>query len=208
MGGMWNSIKRFFIKLQRDFGKITGKKHHLEFFTALLSLPVLITVLILNISNLNNNKKPAATPTPQKQEIVITIPQQQNTTTSTNQGNVPTKKACEPIVGDVSIASPDEGDTVTDNPVAVDIDTDTSGPCAVVWSYRINGGAWSSFDDKSIALFNPPSGDITLDLRIKSIVAGGGEKQLTRHFTYKGTSTVTPTATPTIATTPSTAVTP
>jgi len=77
-------------RLKTWFRGLPGKKQHLEFFTALLTIPVLLTVLISNISNLQNQKKTTTpAPTPLIERIVITqpaantLPNQSPTPTST-----------------------------------------------------------------------------------------------------------------------------
>jgi len=178
---MINKIKHF-------FGSLTGKKNHLEFFTALLSIPVLLSVIALNWNNLNANKTPENT---QPNEIIISLPVDKNPTTA------PTKAECNPGIGEVAISSPEEGDTVSENPVSVIIVYKPGDFCSAVWSYRINGGSWSDYDDKSFALYNLPSGEVDVDLRVKSIV-NGEVKTISRNFTYKSnTPTMTPSLTPT-----------
>lgn len=180
---MLDKMKRFFR---------VPKKHHIEFITALLSIPVLLTVFALNWNNLNTNKD-----TDKKPEIIISLPPQKNDPTQ-----IPTKAQCKAGIGATTISSPQEGETTSDNPVDVIITYNPGDYCAAVWSYRINSGAWSDYDDKSIAIYNPPSGNIQLEVRVKSIV-NGQQKTLTRNFTYKSSSpTLTPTATPTITPSP------
>lgn len=174
-------IKRFF--------HIAPKKHHVEFITALLSIPVLLTVIALNWSSLSGNKKEEVQ---KPSQIIISLPVQKNPT------SIPPKPQCKTGLGETSITRPEEGDTITENPVNVTIVYKPGEYCSAVWSYRINSGNWSDFDDKSIALYNPPSGNIQLELRVKSIVSGE-QKMLTRNFFYKGsnpTATITPTTTP------------
>jgi hypothetical protein len=194
-----DKIKKSLKKLLFSYRHLPEKKQYVEFFTALLTVPVLITVLALNLNNLKTtNKKPTT----------------QNTTVNSSSNNTPekiyisaptsaavpvntisvTEAPCKPGIGSISIDSPQEGDTVSDNPVSIDISYKTNGYCQVVWSYRINGGGWSDYDDKSIALYNLPQGNIKLDLRVKSIVSDD-QKTLTRNFVYKG-NTVAATATP------------
>lgn len=191
-------IKKKLTSTKRGLKEFHTKKPHIEFFTALLTVPVLLTVIILNVNNLRNENKDKETEKePEKsQTIVITQPANNNTETKEV---VVTKEACEPGIGEISIAFPEEGENVKDNPVDVDIDYDAGDYCEVVWSYRINGGNWSSYDDRSIALYNLPNGEIKFDLRVKSVVNSDTEN-LTRTFSYSGapvTSTPTPTVSPT-----------
>lgn len=202
-------------KLLLSTKNIPIKKSYIEFFTALLSVPVLITVIMLNLNNLKgNNKSDVASPPPIQKEERIYIPV--ITTQDTNKNSVtrdpvtitviPTNQACKPQIGPVSISTPSEGNTVTENPASIIIIYKTGEYCAVVWSYRLNSGTWSAFDDKSIALYNLPQGKIKVEVKIKSIVTGD-EQILTRNFTYSGpTSNIAPTVSPT--TSPDTSATP
>jgi len=209
-------IKRASKKLVNSIRRLPDKKQYVEFFTAILSVPVLITVILLNLSNLTASKNTKQTPTPAAattpQTIYITAPGGQNTV-GNNQPNAPTTAAtinpsatqgpCKPQIGPVAITSPQEGQTVSDNPVNITIVYQNDTYCSVVWSYQINGGSWSDFDNKSIALYNPPQGNITLNLRVQSTVSDQQET-LTRHFTYNGSTTIA-TPTPTIASSNNTA---
>jgi hypothetical protein len=200
-------------KVLSSYKNLPDKKQYIEFFTALLSVPVLVTVIMLNILNLRSANKintPPPTPQPKQQYIYIPITSNPNTNkdSSSNETNTSTSNTlvtptttepCKPAIGPVDITSPAEGDTVTDNPTSIIISYKTGEYCAVVWSYRINNGDWSAYDDKSIALYNLPQGKIKVDVKVKSIVSGD-EQILTRSFIYKGTATsVTPTATPTVS---------
>jgi hypothetical protein len=175
------SINRFIT----DFKKLPERKQYIEFFTALLSVPVLLTVIILNVNNLKNqDKKSEEKSADPVREIIITQPSEKQSA----QIN-PTTKPCVEEIGPISIASPEEDETVNDNPVQVSINYTQRNYCAVVWSYRVNNGSWSDYDDNSVALFNLPKGSIKFDLRVKSVVTGE-QKNLSRTFTYNGTSVV------------------
>lgn len=177
-------ISRYVKKVLRSYRGIPDKKVYLEFLTGLLSIPVLLTVILLNVSNLKNEKKDSTpSPTPQ-QQIIYVSPNSKDPDDKPTPTDSP---ACKKGIGEVEIVSPDEGDVISDNPVSLDIDYTPNGFCAVVWSYRINNGSWSNFDDKSIALYNLPRGKVAVDLRVKSIVSGE-EKTLSRSFTYNGAS--------------------
>ena len=188
-------------RLISSYKKLVDKKPYIELITAILSVPVLITVILVNVNNLNSEKKASLTPTPEVKKENIYIPitaQQENTggsSHSTEQSpqnqTVITDSACKPGVGSVSISSPDEGETVTDNSVAIIVNYKASGYCAVIWSYSINGGSWSSYNDTSIVLYNLPAGKIKADVRVKSVVTGDVQT-LTRNFIYKSAN-ATPT---------------
>lgn len=190
-------------KVIRSYKTLPDKKQYIEFFTALLSVPVLITVIMLNINSLKiSNKSNTPAPAPQVKEEKVFVPVKTENTGSSGSKNtvitVPdtpapaqsgesTSSPCKPGIGPVSITSPQEGDTISDNPVSIIVNYTAGEYCAAVWSYRLNNGSWSDYDDKSIALYNLPKGKIKIDLRVKSIV-NGQEQTLTRNFTYNGSS--------------------
>lgn len=181
----------FLQKLATSYRKIPDKKPYIEFVTAMLSIPVLLTVILLNLNTLTGTKDQeakGASITPQT--IVVTAPNESN-----QQQVVTQQKECTPEIGPVEIVSPEEDEEISDNPLSVTINYDQGNYCSVVWAYRINGGAWSDYDDKSIALYNPPSGTINFELKVKSVV-GADSTTLTRTFIYKGTEIIqtTPTA--------------
>ncbi len=181
--------------IKRGLKEFHTKKPHIEFFAALLTVPVLITVLLLNVNNLKGNSDKKESESNKTQTIVVTQP-----STEKEKEVVVTKEVCKPGIGDITIASPDENDSMNDNPVNVDINYEANGYCNVVWSYRVNGGAWSSYDDRSIALYNLSNGNIKLDLRVKSVV-NSDEQNLTRNFAYNG-NTLDPTTTPSLTPAP------
>lgn len=172
-------------KLQISPQKLVARKHYLEFFVAILSIPVLITVIILNINSIRTSNKQNITPTPNLVKEKIYIP------LSITGQNLPqlspslSPSNCLPGIGVVTIVSPAENETMSENPVNILIKYESQKYCAVVWSYRINNGSWSEYNDKSIAIYNPPQGRIRLDLRVKSIV-NGDEITLSRTFIYQG----------------------
>lgn len=165
-----------------SYRSIPNKKPYVEFLTALLSVPVLLTVILINLNALRGDKAKTPTPTPAVEKIYVTTAPG----TSTNATN-PTNDDCKKQVGPISITSPDEGETITDNPVYINIKYDQENYCSVVWSYRTNGGKWSDYDDNSIALYDLPNGNVKFELRVKSLVSSDN-KSLTRNFTYKGNS--------------------
>jgi hypothetical protein len=191
-------------KLSNWYKGLPDKKRYAEFISAFLSIPVLVTVIISNVNNLNKTKEPVQQPTPT--QIVQYVPvgnvggantkqtpeKAPVTTPSVSVG--PTNGECKKEVGPVDISYPSEGTTITENPVPVVVSYHTGEYCAVVWSYRINGGVWSQFDDKSFALFNLPEGDKRLELRVKSI-ASGQEVFVVRNFYYQTSDSPTPEAT-------------
>lgn len=178
--------KNIFRKLGHLYRYIVHRKQYIELITAILTVPFLIIVILVNLNVLRSTENKKQTPTPEK--VIITVP-------GTNEEKIVTATPSEPCktgIGPIKITSPQENETVTDNPVMLDISYQQGTYCAVVWSYRINGGRWSDYDDTSIAIYNPPQGNIKLELRVKSVV-GNNEENLTRNFVYQGESTSTPT---------------
>ncbi len=191
-------IKKNLKKILTSYRKLPDKKQYIEFFTALLSVPVLLTVILINLNNLNP-KKVAPLPN-QNKTIIVSLPPLNQPTTTRSSTSQATPTQCNRNLDPVTIGSPSENETVTENPVSVIISYDQQDYCAVVWSYRINGGSWSDYGNDSLSLYNLPQGQIKLELRVKSVVTGQNSV-ITRNFIYKGSATAIPvTASPTPAT--------
>jgi len=184
-------LNKFINKTKKSYKSLPDKKQYIEVFTAALTVPVLLTVIIINLNNLRSTSKPTqVTPVPvQDRQIIVNYPTASANTIVTQ----PPSGACKQGIGPISIDYPNENEIITDNPVQIDINYIRGDYCAVVWSYRINDGKFSGYDDKSIALYNPPQGTIRFQLKVKSIVTGE-EKILTRVFMYKGAFDTSPTA--------------
>lgn len=184
---------------KKGLERLYAKKPFIEFIVAILSIPSIILILILNYNSIKNlDARP--TPTPVSN---ITTPNTNSTTgvaipnffgkpiTRTPQ---PTTSAasqtlCNKSLGPVNITSPQEGEVVSNNPVEVDISYDNSTYCSAVWSYSVNGTNWSPYDDNSVALYNLPNGPVKFQLQVKSLTSSD-QTTLTRNFTYNGESTV------------------
>jgi hypothetical protein len=180
-------------KVRRWYRKLPDKKRYLEFITAFLTIPVLLTVLLSNVSNLQHQKNAVPTPTiaPTPTPIVITpLPTARVTPIDPTPTNTPSAQ-CTPGIGPIEIVYPEENSTVSDDPVCLDIPRQGGNYCSVVWSYRINGGNWSNYTDREVCMYGLSPGTKQLDLRVKSIVSGE-EKILRRTFTVAG-SVATPT---------------
>lgn len=184
-------LNKFINKTKKSYKSLPDKKQYIEVFTAALTVPVLLTVIIINLNNLRSTSKPTqVTPAPvQDRQIIVNYPTASANTIVTQ----PSTGACKQAVGPISIDYPNENETITDNPVQIEINYVRGDYCAVVWAYRINDGKFSGYDDKSIALYNPPQGSTRFQLKVKSIVTGE-ETILTRTFMYKGVFDILPTA--------------
>lgn len=175
------------------------KKKYVELITSVLTVPVLLTVIFSNVTNLADKDKqnaPAPTHTIERVLPATTVVRTINEATPTSPLPTVTDGVCKKEIGPVEILAPKEGETVTEEPVTIDI-SHNDEYCSIVWSYRINNSGWSDYTDKAINLYNLSSGSKTLEVRIKSI-ASKDETLLKRNFIYKNLSeTPTPTPTPT-----------
>lgn len=185
-------------KIKAWIKKLPDRKNHLDFIAAVLSIPVLLTVVTLNLMNLsdkNKSKKEEA----EKPIIVQTVENKvEKTPVPTEKPESTTsKEPCKKDVGPISISYPKEGDKVVDNPVCFIIKYEDPNYCSVVWSYRINLGNWSEYSGNSVCLYDVPPGDVKFDLRVQS-TASNDQESLTRNFTSdrKVTLTPSPEATP------------
>jgi len=166
----------------------------------------MVTVIIINLNNLKqlNASKQQATPTTAPIQVVITGSSEKRmppplsltpSTTSSLSPTVsptpsPTAAECKKQIGPVTIMSPQEGEIVTKDTVCVTITTD-SNYCPLTWSYSLNGGSWSNYDNKDICLYNLTSGNKTMQLKVKSSTTSD-TLELQRSFIYQN-----PNATPT-----------
>lgn len=190
------NLKRKMTRFFRSIGKVIERKHYVEFITAALSIPVLLTVILINLNNLNQSKTPqsASAPTPQTREVII----HDNSSNGSVAPQPTNNPVCKKIIGPISISFPTEASTVSDNPVNFIIKYDNDTYCSVVWSYRINNGTWSEYSANSPSIYNLPNGSIKFELRVQSTVSND-QTQLTRNFTYSG-GTISPS--PTIVASP------
>ena len=191
---MKEKLSKNFARLKKSLKEAPNKKTHLDFVAALLTIPVLLSVIILNYNNLNNlNKKPTSStsPSPTSQVIIVSPSQSPQNSNSTP------APSCKKQIGLVTITYPTEGQTVNDNPVCVNINYSDPTYCSVVWSYRINGGTWSDYNSNNPCLYNMPNGNVKFELRVQSTVSQTQTQTFTRNFVYNGGGTIaTPSPTP------------
>lgn len=184
------------------------KKPYVEFITAVLTVPVLLTVIVNNVNSLRNNKTMAQgnTPSPSpasspvvKAEIRVSAEPVIPTRITPNPASPaasPTDPApCKKSLGPAAILQPEDGETVKNDPVTIDISYPTGEYCAAVWSYRIDSGNWSEYSDKSVNIYGMEPGRKNLQVKVKSLTSGE-ETILQRTFIYS--TPITPTAVPTI----------
>jgi len=180
-------MKNILDRFVKWYKKLPEKKHYVEFITAVLSVPVMLTVIILNLNNLNQQKNPAQKQTTNEKtapiQVIIT-----GEVSASPSASIPsvTPESCIKEVGPVSILFPRENEIVTKDPVCITIATQ-SNYCSITWSYRLDEGDWSDFTDKNICLHNLINGDKIIQLKIKSTVSND-ELTLQRSFIYQGNS--------------------
>ncbi|OGG09567.1 hypothetical protein A2154_01410 [Candidatus Gottesmanbacteria bacterium RBG_16_43_7] len=187
------------------YRSLPDKKRYIEFLTALLTVPVLLTVIINNLNTIksirNTDQSPNTSPSGSANPVyiitgqtgVIPISSVEPTPIITPASGTPL--ACVKKVGPVEIVYPQQNQIVTKNPVCLDILYQQGNYCSVVWSYRINDGDWSDYSDRSICMYNLEPGIKLLNLRVRSIAASD-EVILNRSFTVAGSLIPSPTATP------------
>ncbi len=194
-------IQEVFFRIIQWLKRLPQHKSHIDFFAAILTIPMMLTVIVINIISLQTKKQTSipANPTP----VVIQVDQNTPTTqpnqtllqSATTVPTNPTQSACIQDIGPIAISSPQEGQTVTANPVCISISYQGNGYCSVAWAYKINSSDWSDFTNTSPCLYNLPTGNNTFTLQVKSTVTDKSQTIL-RHFTYTNpgaTIQVTPT---------------
>lgn len=193
----------FFGRIKSWYRGLPEKKRYLEFITAFLSIPVLLTIILNNIGNIQSRNVKDAEESKEVTKIItvpVDVEKNNNSIPSPTPEQtitpavLPTGSQCRRQVGPVEIVYPKENETVNKNPVCIDISYRNEDYCGVVWSYRINGGSWSDYTDRSICIYDLPPGEKELNLRVRSIVSTD-EVLLSRNFTVFGpTFTPAPTA--------------
>lgn len=194
--------------------QLPNRKHYIDFVAALITIPVLLTVLVSNISNIQQKKNSTSNqsapviinnPT-SKQPVNYNVSLMPSATITPPIASAAPSSICQNGIGHINISYPNEGQIVSDNPVCVTIDYQSSTYCSVVWSYSINNGAWSDYSNNAPCLYNMPSGNVAFSLRVKSL-ASQNQITLQRNFTYTNNSAV-PTPTPSPSPTPTQTPTP
>lgn len=193
---MKNKLTNFVVWLRL----LPTKKNHVEFITAVLSVPVMLTVIILNLNNLNQQKKQTDTQKISPIQVIITgskeYEEKPTTNTVADPTNIPTPSTCIKEVGPVSIFFPRENEVVTKDPLCITITTQSSY-CPIMQSYSLENSDWSDYTDKNICLHNLSNGTKSLQIRIRS-AESDDITTLQRSFIYQGNNE--PTSTPPVAT--------
>lgn len=196
-----NFIQKFFKRIQKWYVTLPDKKRYFELLTAVLSIPMILTVILVNMNTINKSKE-SSTPTPTSAPIQIVVENPASGSSNINPPKInttptptPTKTECKKDIGEIEILSPQEGEIITSDNVCINISTD-SKYCPITWSYKLDNGNWSDYNNNDICLYNLTAGKKDLQIKIKSTVV---DKTITleRNFTYQNSTTPTPTTTPT-----------
>lgn len=172
-------IKKWWVNLPE-------KKKYLEIVTALLSIPVLATAILLNLGSLKNKD---ANNKPSQSGSVTVIPVEFK-----DKGVSPTSQQCKKEVGPVEIVYPKEDQTISENLVCIEIAQKSGDYCSVEWSFKLDDGERSAFTNKQFCFNNLSIGKHVLEVVVRSTVSQD-QTLLERNFNYKSSSTPTPATT-------------
>ena len=191
-------------KFRHWYRILPDKKRYLEFVTALLTIPVLLTVIYTNMVRIREDKKSNTTPTPEKSEKIVIIREDENKENEKSNTPTPvptldlsptqTTKECKKEVGPVKISSPSEEEIVQDDLICVKIDYTVGEFCSVAWSYKLDNNKWSDYTSSPFCFSKLDPGKHELDLRVQS-VASSDEVTLERTFYIKTKESPSPTPT-------------
>ena len=67
-----NFIQKFFKRIQKWYVTLPDKKRYFELLTAILSIPMILTVILVNMSTINKSKE-SSTPTPTTAPIQVVV---------------------------------------------------------------------------------------------------------------------------------------
>ncbi len=210
-------MKKLLNKISNWYHALPDKKKYVEFISAALTIPMLLTVILINLNNIKNQSKTTTTVTPTQTttpiQIVITgIPTENkpetpitktipSPTITPSPTSTPSTATCIQEIGPIEILSPQESEIITTDKVCINVSLD-SKYCPLVWSYQLDNDTWSDFSNNNICLYNLSNGKKQLQIKFKNVTTN---KTLTleRNFTYQNSNiTPTPTTTPTVTSTP------
>ena len=194
-------IKPIILKIKK-----TDKKKLIDLTIGFLTIPSLITLLILNLNNLKQSKVDTGDKTANNQEKTIIIQNQPTSSQSTDNNNSPKPSPivfpspgenCNPNPDSIQIVYPKENQTVHDNPfcVTMKIDEDDNS-CPLEWAYSVNHTPLSAWSSEPICFYDLKNGKVNLKIVVKN-KKSGLTKDYEVNFLYQDESTATPSATPT-----------
>ncbi|KKS97559.1 MAG: hypothetical protein UV73_C0007G0002 [Candidatus Gottesmanbacteria bacterium GW2011_GWA2_43_14] len=185
-------------KVKNWYKKLPDRKPWVDLMTAVLTIPVLVTVIIINVDNLkkdgNASDTNKTTLAPTIIEKVVTqyvvpspgptdISEGNPVVTETFDQTVTPTPICNLDPQPYEITYPKEGENVNVDPVCIAINKQGENFCTTQWAYRVNNSSWSTYTSDPICLYNMADGQVKLEIRTKSTVSGR-EKTYTRNFSY------------------------
>lgn len=185
--------------LQNWYRELPDKKKYVELVSAVLSVPVMVTVILINMNNLTQRNAAKSTEqlTPShipsvtiilEEKIITPTPQEDAPTPTINTSATPS--SCVREVGPITISSPRENEVITGSAVNIRISEQPEEFCPLLWSYSLDEGTWTDYSDNDISIYNLPTGNHTINIRVRSI-ASENEITLRRTFYYNNPSSVT-----------------
>ncbi len=192
-------MKKILNKCKKFIKGFPAIKSHLDVFIALLTILLTVTVLAQNWKNLHGATSTTTSPTqqtpipsqnssnhPKRIYVQVTATPNLNQPTPSPQPTLPLS-ACTPGIGSIAISSPAQNSTVSQNPVCISINYNQGSYCSSVWAYNINGATYSSYGNAQPCFYSLPSGNITFNLMVKSLV-NSDTQSISRSFIYSSTS--------------------
>lgn len=170
---MKNLLKKISSKIKKWYLSLPDRKRYIELITATLSVPMMITVIIVNLYSIKKNKIVTSTATITPIQVVIENP---NATNSGRQPSIistptpistltltptptPTNPVCKKDIGEIEILSPQEGELITKDNLCINISTDNSY-CSVTFSYKLDNNDWSDYTtNNNLCFYNLTPGE-------------------------------------------------
>lgn len=178
-------------KVRNWYKSLPNRKPWVDLVTAVLTIPVLLTVIISNVGNLKKNGNTIDTglsPTVIKETVITKV-----ITPTPPPAVSPSTSApsCNSEPQEYNIVFPGEGDKVAADPLFIAMEKIGGDYCTSLWAYRINNSSWSTYNDDPIGLYNMAAGPVKLEIRVKSTVSGK-ERTYVRNFEYGNPPTLAP----------------
>lgn len=196
-----------FDKINNWYHNLPDNKKWIDLVTAVLTIPVLVTVIASNLGYIKKDEKPEVSAQNLQPTIErIIIKEEGSSTPLLKEAEADEKEvavqspavSCDVNLPEFEIIAPNENEKISADPVCLTIRQKTLGNyCSVLWAYKTNNGSWSTFTNEPICLYNSAQGDIKIEIKIKS--HNGTETTLSRNFIIEKNSpspTVMSTLTP------------
>jgi len=196
-------IKPIILKIKK-----TDKKKLIDLIIGFLTIPSLITILILNLNNLKESKTDTSDKTTSNQEKTIIIQNQPTASQSADNNNLPKpspivfpspEENCNPNSDSIQIVYPKENQTVHDNPFCISMKIDENdNSCPLEWAYSVNHKPLSAWSSEPICFYDLKNGEVNLKIVVKNKKSGLTKNyEVNFLYEYEEKSPATPSATPT-----------